>query len=97
MISRIGYVKVSARIERNAPRVVELARAQARLSENFEALVSGVEDLDSAVAKFADVLPAFAVHAHVVRITQFAWPASGLAVTLLPTTLWRKELNAMVA
>ncbi len=72
IVQRVGHVKIALGIQRDAPGIAELPRRAARAAQNFQWLVLGVKYLNAAVAEFADVLQSAGVHAHVVRIAEFA-------------------------
>ena len=97
MIAGVGDVKVAARIERDAPRIVEPARLAAHAAQNFHRLIVRVKNLNAAVAELADELIAAGIDAHVVGITQLALAAAGSPVRAQPFALGRKNLDAMVA
>src|ERR1044072_5236912 len=56
IVLRVRDAKISLRIERDAPRIVELARLAAGAANHFQWMILGVEDLDAAVAELTDVL-----------------------------------------
>src|SRR5215813_8169868 len=97
MIARVGHVEVAARIQRDRPRIIQLAGATAGSAEDLQRPLLGIEDLDPAVAELTDVLAAGLVDLHVVRVTEFAQAAPGPAAGLQPFTARRKDLDAMIA
>ena len=56
IVQRVGHVKIALGIQRDAPRIAELAGRAARAAQDFQRLVIGVKYLDAAVAEFADEL-----------------------------------------
>ena len=78
MILRIGHVKVSAGIERDAPGIGKTARLGAGAADDLDRVISGVKHLDPAVAELADILPAFGVHDNIVGVAQLADPRPAL-------------------
>src|SRR5206468_3361509 len=97
MVLGISHVKIPRGIECHAPRVAKVARGRARTSEHLEELVVCVENLDAAVAKFANVLPACTVDANIIWITEFALTLAALAVRPDEFAFAREDLDAMVA
>src|SRR2546422_435024 len=97
MIAGVSDVKVAVGIERDAPRIAELAGFAACAAQNFHRLIARVENLNAAVAKLADKLETLRIDTHVVRITQFAFAATRRAIRTEPFAIGRKDLNAMIA
>ena len=69
MIERIGHVKISARIQRDRPRIIELPRLAAGPANDLHRLTVRVKDLDAAISKLADKNVTGFVHRHVIGIT----------------------------
>src|SRR6266568_7797324 len=97
MVLRIGDVEISGGIQRDAPWIAELARVGAWATDYFQRVAGGIENLDAAVAEFADVLTAGAIDADVVRIAQFAFACARLAVGADEFAIAIKDLDAMIA
>src|SRR5881409_1872815 len=97
MVSRVRHIKVAVGIKRERPRIIELTRRRSSTAKDLERPIRGVENLNAAVAEFADILSTVAVDLYVVGITQFSGPAAGPAVSLEPLPVRRKNLDAMIA
>src|SRR5271166_2062489 len=97
MILRIGYIEISCRIQGQAPRIAELAGLGPRTADDLQRHILGIEDLDAAVAEFAHILAAFAVHADIVGIAQLAHAIARLAVRPDESPVTREDLDAVIA
>ena len=76
MIQRVGHIKISFRVQRDAPRVVELPRLAARPADDLNGFARIIEHLNARIAELADEHIARSVHLHIVGIAEFARPAS---------------------
>src|SRR5262249_22046830 len=97
VILRVSDVEVAGGVQRHAPWVAEPARSHARTANDLERLIIRIEDLDSAVAEFANILSTRLINTNIVGITQFAFARAGLAVRPDELTVAGKDLNAMIA
>src|SRR6266702_4418262 len=97
MIHRVGYVKISFRVEGDAPRIAELPGCRAGPAQNLHRLRLRVKNLDAAVAELAHKLKTLSIHFHVVGITHFASARSRPAECRQKLSVRRKYLNAMIA
>src|SRR5437870_5788125 len=97
VILRVRHVEVTGGVQRHTPRVAEPAWHHARTANDLQRLIVRIEDLDTAVAKFANVLPPCGIHTNIVRITQFAFARAGLAVGPDELAVSGKDLDAMIA
>ena len=60
-------------------------------------MILGVKDLDAAIAKFADVLPASSIHADVVGVAEFSPGFARFAIGANELAIAGKNLDAMIA
>ena len=72
VILRVGHVQVAARVEREAPRVVEFSRRTARPTDQFQHLPLRIQHRQAAVPELTNVLPPLLVHAHIVWVTELS-------------------------
>src|SRR5687767_41662 len=97
MIPRIRHEQAPLRIQRDAPRVVELAGTGTQATDAFERLAGRVENLDTTVAVFADDHMAFLIDLHIVREAEFAGGRTGLAECREEFPVGSESLDTMVA
>src|SRR5215475_14356150 len=97
MVLRISYVKIPRGIKRHAPRVAKSARFHTRPANDFQGFVIVIKYLNSAVAKFAHILPSVLIDTNIVRITQLALACAWFAVSTDEFPAARKNLNPMIA
>ena len=74
-----------------------MTRLGAGAANDLDWLIVCIEDLNPAIAEFADVLPPGPVHANIVGITQLAFAAPGLSIGAQEFAVPIENLDAMIA
>src|SRR5437773_604554 len=97
MVQSVSHIKIARGIERHSPRIAELSWLGPCHANDFDRLVVRIEDLDAAIAEFANVLASGAVHANVIRIAQLAFAGAGLSISSKEFAVAGKNLNAVIA
>ena len=76
VILRVRHIEIPLRIEGQTPRIIELSRLRSRSADDFDKPAVRVENLNPAVAEFANEHQSLRIHANVVRIAELARPAA---------------------
>ena len=97
MIQGVGDVEVFVGIEGKRPRIGEFAGLCSRLPDDFHELIAGVENTDTAIPKFADVLETLSVYFYIIRITELAGIGSGCSVGAKKFSVRVEDLNPVIA
>src|SRR5438876_513802 len=97
MVQSISHIKIAARVEGHSPRIAELGWLGPCHANDFDRPVVRIEDLDAAIAEFANVLTSGTVHANVIRIAQLAFTSAGLSISSKKFAIAGKNLNAVIA
>src|SRR6185436_14134045 len=97
MIARIGNIQVAVRVQRDAPRVVELPRVASRTAEDLDRPLICIKNLDSIAAEFADIFVSRPINSHIVGVAEFPDSVPGPAMSPKPFAITIKNLDSMVA
>src|SRR5258705_8185177 len=97
MIAGIAHVEIAARIQGNAPGIVELPGRSSRSSQDLNRLIVCIENLHAAVAELAHELVSGGIDPHVVGGAHLASILTGTTVSAQPFSIRRKDLHTMVA
>ena len=97
VILGIGYVKIAGGIEGDAPRIAELTRLATRTANDFDGVIVGIENLNPAVAEFANILAPFTIDADIVRIAEFSGTGPGTSMAAEKLSATRIYLDPVIA
>src|SRR5438105_3331845 len=97
MVAGVADVKIAARVERDAPWIIELAGSCASAAEQLDRLVVRIKDLDAAIAELTDELPPIPVNTDIIGITHLTRILTRPPVGAQPFSGWGKDLDTMIA